>query len=124
MTATTDAERFPPLTDEQRERITAHRAALAAQLTAQPKTLTAVTTEIIYDLDGPVPFVGGPTDHVFTAVRVRVTRYPGATTGKVIVEGEYRRRNADGRPRANGELWHALPADLADALITRALTQS
>jgi hypothetical protein len=91
--------------------------------------LAAVTTEAVYELPRPVRMVGEHTDHRLDAVRVRITRYPGATsegdkTGRIEVEGYLRPMNRTGALRANGvPVWRRLPEALALPLISRALTQ-
>lgn len=121
MTTTTDAERFPPPTPEQLAAREAARVELAAMLAAAPKTLRAVTTEVIYDVHPPVALPGDSRRRLIVAIEVRVTRTPGEALGRVRVRAEHRARNADGRPRANGEEWRVVPASLAGDLIVDAL---
>lgn len=117
MTTATDTERFPLPTAEQ----LAAREALAESLAAAPKILREVTTEVIYDVVPPVPLPTWP-GRVITAIEVRVTRtHDRGSPGRVRVRAEHRARNADGRPRANGEAWHPVPASLAGDLLVRAL---
>jgi hypothetical protein len=102
---------------------------ITEHVSVQPLDLAAVTTEAVYELPRPVRMVGEHTDHRLDAVRVRITRYPGATsegdkTGRIEVEGYLRPMNRTGALRANGvPVWRRLPEALALPLISRALTQ-
>jgi hypothetical protein len=95
----TRAERFPPLTHEQREaaaRRRKHREATADAALAQVLHLRTVTTKEIYYLAEPIrPTIDGYRGYRLEALRVRVTRHPGvsgARTGPWAVISGFRPR--------------------------------
>jgi hypothetical protein len=124
-TATT-AERFPPLTDEQREaaaRHREHREATTDAVLAQVLHLRTVTAEAIYDLAEPIrPTIEGYSGYRLEAQRLRVSRHSGAPAhvqgDHIKVTARVRPVNLNGRPRANGvPTWIDLPERLAAPLI-------
>jgi hypothetical protein len=112
-----------------RDQYEALQELLTDHVSVQPLDLAEVTTEAVYELPRPVRMVGEYTDHRLDMVRVRITRYPGATSeddkaGEIRVEGYLRPMNRTGALRANGvPVWRRLPKALALPLISRALTQ-
>lgn len=120
---TTTTGHRPPPTPEQLAERQAARAHLADLIRSARKILSESSVEIVarYDVTPPMIMPGPGPDRLLTRIRVSVTRATNRPA-VVSVRGEVRRRNLDGRPRANGETWRTLPRSLAAELLGRALS--